>query len=182
MEKETLDIEKKIAESKSPEYVPLWKDILYLLGKIAGIILCFFLLFLFVFGICRNGDADMNPAVKDSDLVIYFRLDKEYIASDCIVFAYQGTKQVRRVVAVEGDTVDITEQGLIINGQPQGEAYIYEETRRYAEGIDFPITLQKGEVFVLGDAREDALDSRVYGPVTIEDTLGKVMLIIRRGV
>lgn len=165
---------------ESPEYVPLWKDILYLFGKLAGIILCFVLLSLFVFGIYRNQDADMYPAVKDGDLVVYYRLDKDYIASDCIVLSYDGRQQVRRVVAVEGDTVDITEQGLVINGQLQWETYVYEETRRYAEGVDFPITLQAGEVFVLGDARAGATDSRIYGAINVADTKGKVMLFLRR--
>lgn len=168
------------ATKESPEYVPLWKDILYLFGKLVGIILCFILLSLFVFGLCRNLDADMYPALKDGDLVIYYRLDKDYIASDCIVLTYDGRQQVRRVVAVEGDTVDITEQGLVINGQLQWETYVYEETQRYAEGVDFPITLQEGEVFVLGDARASATDSRIYGAVNVADTKGKVMLILRR--
>ena len=69
--------------------------------------------------------------------------------------------------------MDITEDGLLVNGSPQQEPGIYEETKRYAEGMDFPVTLQDGEVFVLGDAREDATDSRVYGTVRVEDTLGK---------
>ena len=87
---------------------------------------------------------------------------------------------VRRVVAVEGDTVDITEDGLEVNGYLQQENLIYEKTRRYEEGIDFPVTLKANEVFVLGDARENATDSRVYGVVNIEETKGKVMLIIRK--
>lgn len=190
MEKQTLEketeknisgIEPEVNTSReSPEYVPLWKDILYLFGKLAGILLCFILLSLFVFGLYRNRDADMYPALKDGDLVVYYRLDKDYIASDCIVLTYDDRKQVRRVIAVEGDTVDITEQGLVVNGLVQWENYVYEETRRYAEGVDFPITLQEGEVFVLGDARAGATDSRIYGAVNVADTNGKVMLILRR--
>lgn len=190
MEKQTLEketeknisgIEPEVNTSReSPEYVPLWKDILYLFGKLAGILLCFILLSLFVFGLYRNRDADMYPALKDGDLVVYYRLDKDYVASDCIVLTYDGRKQVRRVVAVEGDTVDITEQGLVVNGLLQWENYVYEETRRYAEGVNFPITLQEGEVFVLGDARAGATDSRIYGAVNVADTNGKVMFILRR--
>lgn len=190
MEKETLNnhTENKISEiesegktyKESQEYVPLWKDILYIFGKLAGIALCFVLLSLFVFGIYRNRDADMYPAVKDGDLLIYYRLDKDYTVSDCIVLTYDGTAQIRRVIAVAGDTVDITEQGLIINGQVQWETYVYEETQRYTEGVDFPITLKDGQVFVLGDARAGAVDSRIYGAVNVSDTKGKVMLLLRR--
>ena len=83
-------------------------------------------------------------------------------------------------MAVEGDTVDISEDGLIINGSLQQEDNIYEDTQRYEEGIDFPITLQEDEIFLLGDSRENATDSRIFGPVKTNETLGKVIMILRR--
>jgi len=94
--------------------------------------------------------------------------------------SYNGDAQVRRVIAVAGDTVDIKERGLMINGSFQQESEIFFETVRYEEGIDFPLTLQEGEVFVLGDARINVADSRIYGPVRIEDTKGKVFTILKR--
>lgn len=160
--------------------VPLWKDILSLLVKIGILALLFLGLFTFVFGLFRNQDADMYPNIKDGDLVVFYRMDKDYTARDLLVLDFQGNRQVRRVIAVAGDTVDITEDGLLVNGSPQQEPGIYEETKRYAEGTDFPVTLKDGEVFVLGDAREDAEDSRIYGVIDKEDTLGKVMIVIRR--
>lgn len=160
--------------------VPLWMDVLALLAKIGVLTLAFLALTFFVFGLYRNQDGDMFPAVKDGDLVVFYRLDRQYSASDCLVLDYQGRRQVRRVAAVAGDTVDITEEGLLINGVLQYEPDIYERTFRYEEGCSFPVTLQDGEVFVLGDARDNAVDSRVYGPVKVKDTLGKVMMLIRR--
>lgn len=53
----------------------------------------------------------MYPNIKDGDLVVYYRLDKNYTARDLTVLDYQGSRQVRRVIAVAGDTVDITEDG-----------------------------------------------------------------------
>lgn len=159
---------------------PLVKDLLELFLKIGSLVVAFLLLFTFIFGMYRNVDGDMYPAVKDGDLVIFYRLDHHYTAPECLVLGYQGKRQVRRVIAVAGDTVDITEEGLFINGVLQYEPNIYESTFRYENGADFPVTLQEGEVFVLGDARDNATDSRVYGPIKIEDVLGKVMMIIRR--
>ncbi len=164
-------------DSKQPS---LLQDVLFLLLKIGIIALLFFGLFTFVYGIFSCREPGMEPAVKDGDMVIYYRLDKNYQISDTVAVEYQGETMVRRVVAAEGDKVDITEDGLIINGALQQEENIYEETLRYEEGIDFPITIQEGEVFLLGDARENATDSRIYGPVKVRDTLGKVMVIIRR--
>lgn len=97
-----------------------------------------------------------------------------------IALEYENDLQLRRVVAIEGDTVDITEEGLEINNHLQVEHQIYEETLPYTEGIDYPVKIGAGEVFVLGDKREAAIDSRVYGPIKTKDTLGKVITILRR--
>ena len=159
---------------------PVWQDLLLLFLKIIIIAAVFVMMCTFVFGIFRYPDRAMAPALKDGDLVIYYRLDKNYAASDAIVLEYEGQLQVRRVVAVAGDTVDINENGLMINGALQQETEIYEETYRYEEGVEFPLTVPEGYVFVLGDSRENSTDSRIYGPVAISDTKGKVMTIIRR--
>jgi len=158
----------------------LLQDILYLLLKITAIIGVLMLIFTFMFGIYRNRDASMQPAVKEGDLTVFYRLDKSYNAGDCVVVEYEGKKQIRRITAVAGDTVDLSEDGLVINGEPQLEIGIYEDTNRYAAGIGFPVVVGEGEIFVLGDSRKDATDSRIYGCVSVNDTLGKVITIIRR--
>jgi len=93
---------------------------------------------------------------------------------------YRGQRQVRRVVATAGDTVDITGDGLVVNGALQQEPEIYQRTQRYADGASFPLTLSEGQVFVLGDARENAADSRIYGAVDVTNTLGKAIAILRQ--
>lgn len=155
-------------------------DILHLLLKIVVIVVMLMLLFTYLFGIHRNRDISMQPTIKGGDLTVFYRLDKSYIAGDCVLVEYEGKKQVRRVTAVAGDTVNITEDGLVINGEPQLEMAIYEETNRYTEGIEFPVVVGEGEIFVLGDSRKNATDSRVYGCVLVKDTLGKVITLIRR--
>ena len=155
-------------------------ELLFLLGKVVLLAVIFILIFVFLFGFYRNRDPSMDPGVKEGDLVLFYRLDKDYTSSDLALVEYQGEKQVRRVVAVAGDTVDITEEGLMINGALQQEPGIYTETLPYQEGITFPVTIGEGQVFLLGDNRETAADSRLYGPVEARDTLGKVITILRR--
>ena len=158
----------------------LWEELGFLLLKIillGGIVL---FLFTFVFRITLCSDDSMNPAVKEGDLVISYQLQKEYQAGDVIVIRQKGKKQVRRVAAIEGDTVDITQNGLMINGYLQQENGIYTETLPYKKGISFPLTVKEGEVFVLGDNREIAEDSRIYGPMNRKESLGKVITILRR--
>lgn len=158
----------------------LLQEILYFLIKLTLIALAVTLIFTFMFGIIRYNSNNMNPAMQEGDLIVFYRLDKEYKASDAIVVKYDGEYQVQRVIAVAGDTVDITEGGLMVNGAYQSETRIYTETYRYEEGIDFPLTVPEGEVFVLSDNRINAVDSRLYGTVCIKDTYGSVISVLRR--
>jgi len=157
----------------------LWHDALGLFAKIAGVAIVFTLIFTFTHGIARNTDADMAPTIKAGDLTMFYRLDKNYQIDDLVVLRYQGQLEVRRVVAQAGDVVDITADGLTVNGALQQEPDINEPTQPYQTGIKFPVTVGQGQVFVLADARDGATDSRVYGPVNTKDTLGKVIVILK---
>ena len=158
----------------------LMKDILFLLLKITVIVVAAILIFTFIYGMYRVDDIAMKPAMQDGDIAVFYRLDKKYVASDTIMLIHNGEKQVRRVIAVAGDVVNITENGLLINGALVQEENIYEETLLYMEGISFPLTVGANQVFVLCDQRSNPTDSRLYGVVDIKNTLGKVMLVIRR--
>lgn len=163
-----------------PQEPSLLKEVLFLLLKITVIIAVFLLVFTFLFGLCRYTDMSMAPSINDGDLVMYYRLDKTYAAGDTLLLTFEGQTQIRRVVATAGDTVDITEEGLLVNGALQQEQSIYQQTQRWADGVTFPLIVGEGQIFVLGDARESATDSRVYGAVEIKDTLGKVITVLRR--
>lgn len=128
----------------------------------------------------------MNPSLKSGDLLLYYRLDHDYTSGDVVAVEYEENIQLRRVVAVEGDTVNITERGLEINGKLQQEQSISgnvgsvdAETLLYEGGIDFPLTLGQDEVFLLGDNRAESLDSRMYGPVKENIIVGKTVLVAR---
>lgn len=170
--------ERKTADRKQPP--TLLQEILYFLIKLTLIALAVTLIFTFMFGIVRYNSSNMSPAMQEGDLIVFYRLDKEYKASDAIVVKYNDEYQIQRVIAVAGDTVDITEGGLMVNGAYQNETRVYTETYRYEEGIDFPLTVPEGEVFVLSDNRTNAVDSRLYGTVRIKDTYGSVMSVLRR--
>ena len=159
----------------------VWMDLLILLGKIVVISMAFVMLFTFVFGIIRYHEPSMAPSIKDGDLVIIHRYNKAgYHPQDIIAFDYNGKQQVRRVVATAGDVVDIKEERLYINGALQQEQGIMQKTERYRDGIDFPFKVPEGHVFVLADSRAGATDSRIYGSVSIDETMGKITALIRR--
>lgn len=176
MEKEVQEKERQ--DVKKPLQPSLLQDILALLIKIFAILTVLSLLFTFVFGVFTSKDLTMKPAVQDADIIIYYRLANDFKVSDLVVLEYEDRKQVRRIIAVEGDTVDITEEGLFINGNFSFDQN-GQDTLLYTDGISFPLTVPEGHVFVLGDNRKDAVDSRLYGTVALKDVLGKVSTLIR---
>jgi signal peptidase I len=171
---------KTVTKPQKSKGASVWKDLLSLLLKIASILIAFVLLFSFVFGITRFTDPSMDPAIKDGDLIIFYRhASRAYEPGDVIALMHDGQIQVRRVIATAGDTVDITKDGLVINGALQQEIGIYRETQRYQSNVSFPLTVPEGHVFVLGDNRTSATDSRIFDCIKTEDTLGKAMTVIR---
>jgi signal peptidase I len=148
--------------------------------KTGVLILLFITVFSFIFGFHKSGDLSMFPMVKPGDLVVYYRLDKDYKIGDLLVISHNSQTQVGRVIARAGDIVDIDENGLLINGVRQLEPEIYQETWQYEGGVRFPLTIENDQIFVLGDSRENATDSRIYGAIDGKDTLGTVITIIRR--
>lgn len=166
------------AENKNKSSVK--EEFFFLLAKVGILAGLFFFLFFIVFGICRCGDNDMIPSVKNGDLAIFYRLQKQYRVSDVVVIKKEGDQQIRRIVAQAGDEVDFTKDGLKVNGYLQQENEIYTETLPYVEGISFPVTLKEDEYFVLGDNRSHAKDSRIYGAVKKEEIKGALITLLRR--
>jgi len=179
-DKKTEKMKVKQVNKQAPRASVLSQEIVRLIIKITSVIVFGFLILQFVYGFARYPDDSMTPAVKAGDVLLYYRLNKNYTSSDTVILEYEEKLQARRIVAIEGDTVDITEEGLIINDNLQVEAQIYEETLPDQKGIEYPVTLEAGQVFVLGDKRTAAVDSRIYGPVEVKNTLGKVITILRR--
>jgi len=174
---EAQEIPQQQTRSRAPS---VWKELAALAIKIMVIALVSVLIFTFLYGFHQNTDPDMRPMVQTGDLVLFYRLNRDYSIGDLLLLDFQGERQVRRVVARAGDTVDFADGELIINGSVQQESSIFQQTWRYETGVSFPLTVGDGQVFVLGDAREGATDSRLYGPVNKDDTLGTVITVIRR--
>jgi signal peptidase I len=155
-------------------------DLLLLVAQIAAIALGAVVIFSFVFGIMRVTDPSMEPHFQDGDLVLFYRLDKDYSSQDVVVYENNGFLTSGRVVAKGGDTVNIDSRGLLVNGSYQQEQGITDETTQVADGVTFPLTVPEGSVFLLGDNRDEAVDSRIVGCVPVDQTLGKVIGLFRR--
>ena len=149
--------------------------------KIAGSAFALVITFNFVFGITLAPTNDMFPAVHEGDLVIYFRLGR-LVNTDVVIYELPGGLQIGRIQGTAGETVGKTDGGLLtVNGnlQPvQKRRGLYDET--YAGKKDISGEIRNGEYLILGDQRETARDSRVYGLISRKTIKGKVFTIIRR--
>ncbi len=132
----------------------------------------------YVLGIHVNHDNNMYPAIRDGDLCITYKLDR-YIAEEAVAYRLNGVYRLGRIVALEGDVVDITDTGLSINGNTVSEQVVYATTDEGAE-ITFPYIVEQGCVFILNDFRSDVQDSRSFGAIPIENLDGKLVLMLRR--
>ena len=78
-----------------------------------------------------------------------------------------------------GDVVEITEDGLKLNGYFQQESGIYTQTLPFAGDVTYPLTVPAGEYFVLADDRTNAQDSRGYGTVSQDEIRGCAIALLR---
>jgi signal peptidase I len=120
----------------------------------------------------------MEPTVKAGSLVFVFKPGPELSgvhSGDLVVFPspVDGTPLIKRVVAVGGQQIEVQDAVLYVDSSPVDEPFVDLAT---IDGTYYPRTdVPDGTVFVMGDNRERSIDSRDYGPVSLEDIDGLVL-------
>lgn len=175
--KAPTDVQRVIRRRR--ERVETRRGYLSLLVRLLVVLIAGYLIFTQVFLFTQAKGTDMFPMVKDGDLLIVFRLQREYSAKDVVVYTQDGQQRVGRIVARENDVVTLDDSGsLVVNGTTQTGEILYPTYPK--EGITYPYRVTAGCVFVLGDYRTEAEDSRDFGPIPMENVLGKIITILRR--
>ena len=99
--------------------------------------------------------------------------------NDAVVYVSGKKRMLGRIVACEGDSVEIDENGFFrVNGMPPYENVFYD-TKPYADGIAYPFIVPEGEYFIMNDMRENTSDSRMTGSVSGKEIIGSVVFLIR---
>ncbi|HMK56190.1 MAG TPA: signal peptidase I [Dissulfurispiraceae bacterium] len=105
---------------------------------------------------------------------------------EIVVFKYpeDPTRDfIKRVVATEGDTVQMIDKKLFVNGKPVEEPYVQHTDATVRLGQleprdNFgPYLVPKDKLFMMGDNRDQSYDSRFWGYVDVKQVLGKAMII-----
>lgn len=141
--------------------------------------------FTFVFGLIRCQSVGMKPEIVPGDLGVYFRLSIKLQRGDLAVARYrlegqEEKEDIFRVLGLPGDTIDLREGKLYVNGLIQVEEYAQGKTLRYQSELAFPLTLEKDTYFLLSDQREQATDSRVFGSVIRDKIAGKILFLLKK--
>ncbi|MBQ8960510.1 MAG: signal peptidase I [Ruminococcus sp.] len=158
----------------------LLHEILGLLLRAGWTVLTVIAVFVLMIGVHINKGSGMSPSFKNKDIVIFYRLSKGFESGDVVVYLdSSGNKILGRVVAVSGDTVDITGEGLKINGYFKEERYTSGEILLSETGTEFPLTVPNESYFILSDDRSEAADSRLFGTISASDIKGRAILTIR---
>lgn len=122
---------------------------------------------------------DMFPAIKDGDLVIAFRLQKEFAKNDIVVYQVGDKTYLGRIVANGDDNVKMDDTGTLeVNGAVQRGEIVYPTLAK--AGIDYPVHVPDDAIFLLGDHRMETHDSRDFGAIPMNKVNGKVITILRR--
>ncbi|MGH2811855.1 MAG: signal peptidase I [Actinomycetota bacterium] len=86
---------------------------------------------------------------------------------------------IKRVIAVEGDEVEVKDGSVFVNGNRLRERYLHDRAPLACSGqFCGPLEVPDNEVFVMGDNRANSRDSRVFGPIDESDIVGKAFVLI----
>lgn len=124
-----------------------------------------------------EGDS-MEPTLHNNEFVVvnklaYFRSPPE--RGDIVVFRFPldpARRFVKRIVALPGETVHVEDGRVYVDGVSLSEPYVAAAPRYDGDWV-----VNEGEVFVLGDNRNNSSDSQNWGNLPIEDIIGKAEIV-----
>lgn len=180
------------------------RNFLSTIGVIAAAILFAMVLTGFVFQSYQVDGQSMETTLQHKDRLIIWKTPRtvaritgnDYIPNrgDVIVFNELGfaspngaTKQlIKRVIGVPGDRVVIENGELTIYNKEYPDGFNPDKTMPYGENTDLSMNpndqvddqIGANELYVMGDNRNDSLDSRIFGPIEAHDIVGKLVIRI----
>ena len=192
MKKGKYEAEKEPVSEDAAERTPqnFWKSVMLYVHDLLYLLIIALTILLLCFRVVIVSGSSMKATLLDGDYLLllsstFYRTPKY---GDIVVISKNsfdnGEPIVKRVIATEGQKVDIDFEKKIVyvDGKPLDEPYTFTPTED-AEGIVFPVTVDEGCVFVLGDNRGISLDSRSreIGMIDCREIIGKAIFLFFPG-
>lgn len=174
---EASELSQALEQEKYRErYLKTLKSTISTLVVVAAIAILTATLWLPVLQIYGNS---MTPNLESGDMVVSVSAQK-LRQGDVVAFYYNNKVLVKRVIATEGQWVDIDSQGTVsVDGQKLEEPYLADNEKDLGDtNIQLPYQVPEGKFFVMGDHRSASIDSRntAIGSIGNEQIVGRLVL------
>ena len=176
-----------MAKGKAKEKKGGFLDVVVTILVALGVAL---LLRTFVVGVYEVPSGSMLETIQEGDLLLGEKVTLNWEspkAGDVVTFESPrepGTTLVKRVIAVAGQTVDLRDGNVYVDGVQLDESSYTLGKPSYSlsdqagsVGISYPYTIPDGYIWVMGDNRTNSLDSRYFGTVRVSSVTSKILCI-----
>ena len=148
----------------------------------------FLILYLFIMQPHQVNGQSMDPTFQHGEYVMTDKLSYRFNnpqRGDVVVFKAPTSAQcpegagcdfIKRIIGLPGDTVEVKDNHFYLNGELLAEPYLDSSvvTKPYNYTLNGPVMVPQNSYFVSGDNRPHSSDSRLWGPVSRDDIVGKV--------
>lgn len=131
-------------------------------------------------GVVRFEGTSMQPGIKDGDRLLVLRFDRgakfDVRRGDVVLFRYPKDPEksyLKRLVGLPGDTVELREGRVFINGEELAEPYVDPNLNVVLDSAP-PVRVGPQHYYVLGDNRDNSADSRIWGLIPEKYIIGRV--------
>lgn len=156
-----------------------FKELMRDLSKYIITIIVILFLLIYVFSLQQVVGPSMNETLQDQDVMILLKSHYRLFPverNDIIAFKYEDTKYlVKRVIGLPGENIEYKDNILYINGEVVEDKYANGNTGDFKLNYD---KIPEDKYLVLGDNRENSVDSREIGLIDKKDIMGKVKVRI----
>lgn len=156
----------------------LWSGIREIVATVLPAILIALLIQLFLAQTTRIESFSMEPTLFEKQRLVIekvtYRLRSPERGEIVVIRPQDGgtVPLIKRVVGLPGETIAVHDDQVFIDGKPLEEPYLRVVTHGF-----YPITtIPDDAIFVMGDNRDRSRDSRMFGPVPLDDLVGRALL------
>ena len=150
-------------------------------SKYIIVIIFVLLFFIFVMGLQQVIGPSMNPTLNEGDIIItnkFIYRFKSIERNDVVVIFQDEKYMIKRIVGLPGETVEYQNNDVLINGKAYKETFTNSETEDFTiQDLGYDV-IPEDMYLVLGDNRENSLDSRTFGLISKNQIIGKAWIKI----